>query len=583
MALPVAIQSVVFYYLACTPCMSARTRYRAKKKFDRERKEREALEEDEPHRYRHPSPFSVNPYWQEEIMMGPSLPKKGRAAKHNSSQRKLTSAGQDGSIATRSSLAISSHGGPSNSAGGVGIGVAGAVGERASTNAAATRPSLDSPTTAVNGGSFVNVNRYGAASNSGSGTEIAANNGNGSSQAHTTSGQPPASPTLIPDDARSMSLLEMTATGATVASSANVSTEGWNIKRYQREDEELWGAEPSSRTHKLMDAIVKASSSAGRLLESTLGSKERGALSTGGAGVTDRDRANFYATTVIHPPVNDYHPPVVSSKPAHRDGLRWMLQPPPPAKVMEGKVPVSRSTSVASSIASGAPRRSAATGSEVSIARRKALESRLRRADSGRSTAPINGRPHTSSLSSIDDDAADAVAYAAATASLSRSVSRKSAGGQPQRLSLSRGASAVTRSRSGSLTSSIEDPNWSSDEEGVLRTQWRFPMSTPLPMPAMPAAAAMPGTVYSKNTEGVFLSQSSLHVNSRPKLETILSSDASGKGDLSRTGGSGKKSTVRKENARPIPISTARSDDGHKTPHDSSLGSSLDSGLALTS
>ncbi|CAK7566267.1 MAG: hypothetical protein SEPTF4163_004205 [Sporothrix epigloea] len=573
MALPVAIQSVVFYYLACTPCMSARTRYRAKKKFDRERKEREALEEDEPPLYRHPSPFSVNPYWQEEIMMGPSLPKKGRAARQNLSQRKLTSAGQDGSIATRSSLAISSHGGPSNTAGGGGIwqggpssGKARVPGEGTGTAAATTSVATNAATTAVDSSSTDDVN-----------------NANGNFRTHTTSGQPPASPTLIPDDARSMSLLEMTATSVTVASTTNGSTEGWNFKRYQREDEELWGAEPSSRTHKLMDAIAKASSSAGRLIESTLGTKERSSsLTSGSAGVTDRDRANFYATTVIHPPVNDYHPPVVSSKPAHRDGLRWMLQPPPPAKIMEGKVPVSRSTSVASSKTSGAPCRSTAAGSEVLLTRRKALEARLRRADSGRSNVTVAGRPHTSSLSSIDDDAAEAAAYAAATASLSRNVSRKSAGGQPKRVNLSYGASAANRSRSGSLASSIDDPNWSSDEEGVLRTRWRFPTSVPLPMPAVPATAALPGTAYPKNTEGVLASRSSLHLNSRPKLETILSSDASGKTELGRVGDS-EKNSLRKENARPIPTTAVRSDDSYKTPHDGSLGSSLDSGLALTS
>ncbi|CAK7234297.1 hypothetical protein SCUCBS95973_008887 [Sporothrix curviconia] len=621
MALPVAIQSVVFYYLACTPCMSARTRHRAKKKFDRERKEREALEEDEPPLYRHPSPFNVNPYWQEEIMMGPSLPKKGRAAKQNSSQRKLTSAGQDSSIATRSSLAISSHGGPPNSAGGGGVlqealshsgsggagadpNAAGASGDGSGPPAATPAAITNSTPARADGSSSDIVNKTTSNnSNSGSGTNanIATNNhANGSSQTRTSSGQPPASPTLIPDDARSMSLLEATATVATVVTTTNTSIEGWNYKRYQREDEELWGAEPSSRTHKLMDAIVKAGSSAGRLLESTLGTKERGASSTtgGGAGVTDRDRANFYATTIIHPPVNDYHPPVVSSKPAHKDALRWMLQPPPPAKVMEGKVPVSRSTSVASSMTGGAPRRSVAASSDVSLTRRMALEARLRRADSGNSGATVTGHPHASSSGSIDDDAAEAAAYAAVTANLSRSVSRKAASGQSQRLSVSRGASAAARSRSGSLASSVEDPNWSSDDDGMLRTRWRFPTSAPPPMPAMPAMpalAAMPAMVPTNSTEGGFAtSQSSLHLSGRPKLETILSSDASGKAGLSKM--SVKKTAPRKENARPTPIKTAMAasttattatlsgdDDGSKTPHERSAGSSLDSGLALTS
>ncbi|CAK7221102.1 hypothetical protein SEUCBS140593_004456 [Sporothrix eucalyptigena] len=597
MSLPVAIQSVVFYYLACTPCMAARTRHRAKKKFDRERKEREALEEDEPPLYRHPSPFNVNPYWQEEIMMGPSLPKKGRGAKQNSSQRKLTSAGQDSSIATRSSLAISSNGGaPNNGGGGVlqgpvsrGNSGDGAQGSGPDSGAVvATGDGSGTPAAtnaAVDGSSSDNVNNSPVNSNNGSGANVAANTNN-NAQTRTSGSQPPASPTLIPDDSRSMSVLEATATAATVTTTTNGSIEGWNFKRYQREDEELWGSEPS-RTHKLMDAIVKAGSSAGRLLESTLGSKERGGSSmAGGANVTDRDRANFYAPTIIHPPVNDYHPPVVSSKPAHKDALRWMLQPPPPAKVMEGKVPVSRNTSVASSMTGGGPRRSLAASSEVSLTRRMALEARLRRADSGNSAATVTGRPHAASSSSVDDDAAEAAAYAAATANLSRSVSRKSAGGQPQRLSSSRGASAAARSRSGSLASSVEDPNWSSDDDGMLRTRWRFPTSAPPPMPALPATVAMPATISTSNSETVFASQSSLHLNSRPKLETILSSDASGKADLTTAGGSTKSGPTRKENARPAPITTmttASGDDGSKTPHDRSAGSSLDSGLALTS
>jgi hypothetical protein len=108
----------------------------------------------------------------------------------------------------------------------------------------------------------------------------------------------------------------------------------WNRKRgYQREDEELWGEWPGN---KFMDAITKARDSAGRLIESTLGIDNK--------EVTQQERRDFY-TTPRNPPVNDYHPPVVSSKPPHKDAHKWMLQPPPSAKVMEGKVPVSRAVS----------------------------------------------------------------------------------------------------------------------------------------------------------------------------------------------------------------------------------------------
>ncbi|ERS95510.1 uncharacterized protein SPSK_02362 [Sporothrix schenckii 1099-18] len=616
MALPVAIQSVVFYYLACTPCMSARTRHRAKKKFDKERKERAAMEEDEPPIYRHPSPFNVNPYWQEEIMMGPSLPKKGRAAKQNSSQRKLTSAGKDSSIATRSSLAISNHGGVPNSSGGSGGILQGANGgsEPLPEGAAAAASDGTDATAAGGAADRRSADNSMPASNNSSGANVA-------NKSRTSGGQPPVSPTLNSDDARSMSMLEATATAATVGTTTTTSAEGWNYKRYQREDEELWGSEPS-RTHKLMDAIVKAGSSAGRLLESTLGTKERGGFSTGAyysggnLAVTDEDRANFYSPTIIHPPVNDYHPPVVGSKPAHRDALRWMLQPPPPAKVMEGKVPVSRSTSVASSMNGGSMRRSttAVAGSEVSLTRRMAREARLRRGDSANSGATVTGRPRASSSTSTEEDDAAAVAAAAATANLSRTVSRKSAttGNEirpksQQRLG-SRGAAAAAagRSRSGSLASSVEDPNWSSDDDGMLRTKWRFPNAAPPPVPAMPSlpvTAVLPGSSGDAGASFPTSSlqpRSSLHVNSqnpsRTKLETILSSDASGKMDMSRSSSS---SRGRKENTRPGVIKGAATSsstststvvaaspgngDATKAPHDRSAGSSLDSGLALSS
>lgn len=656
MALPVAIQSVVFYYLACTPCMSARTRHRAKKKFDEERKARAALEEDEPPLYRHPSPFNVNPYWQEEIMMGPSLPKKGRAAKQNSSQRKLTSAGKDSSIATRSSLAISNHGGAPNTSSGGGGGIL----QGGSTAAGGDGTSASAPGTAGISANDGSAGDSVPSSNNASGANVAnsSNNSNNSNDnangSRTSGGQPPSSPTLIPDDARSMSMLETTATAATAGTSTTAS-EGWNFKRYQREDEELWGSEPSSRTHKLIDAIAKASSSAaGRLLESTrtLGTKDRGASSTGAYyannAVTDQDRANFYSPTIIHPPVNDYHPPVVGSKPAHKDALRWMLQPPPPAKVMEGKVPVSRSTSVASSINGGSMRRSmtnnTGAGSEVSLARRKAaMEARLRRADSATSGATVtgNGRPHASSSTSIEEDDAAAIAAAAATANLSRTVSRKSTSDissrpksqQQQRLGSRGGASAAAaaaRSRSGSLASSVEDPTWSSDDNdfaignngsGILRSKWRFPgSSAPPPMPAIPsmpsmsalpakpATAVLPGTA----SEAAFAasSRSSLQLTSqnpsRAKLETILSSDASGKMDMS-SGATGRRSSSnnrkaskeRKENTRLGTLKSAMTStstvvavntkvaavgDATKSPTgERSAGSSLDSGMALSS
>ncbi|OAA48617.1 hypothetical protein NOR_01867 [Metarhizium rileyi] len=241
MSLPVAFRSAVFYFLACTPCSKVRHRQKAKAQAKKEREDKAKLEAEQPGLYRHPSPFNTNPYWQEEISMGPSLPKK--SVSKNSSQRGLTSSGRE-SVAP----SMSEH-----------------------TNVGDSRTQFSDSMTA-----------------------------------------------MPQDDALS---------------------EDWNCRRgYQREDEELWGqwSGPGSGSgQKLMDAFSKARDSAGRLIESTLGIEKE---------VTEQERRDFYLSPK-NPPVNDYHPPVVSSKPPHKDARKWMLQPPPPAKIMEGKVPVSRAVS----------------------------------------------------------------------------------------------------------------------------------------------------------------------------------------------------------------------------------------------
>jgi hypothetical protein len=241
MSFPVALQSAVFYIVACTPCAKVRHRQKAKEKAKREREEKAKFEMKQPGLYQHPSPFNTNPFWQQEITMGPSLPKK--SGSKNSSQRGLTSSCRD-----EGSMTALEH-----------------------TTTETSRPD--------------------ASSN---------NNAAGASEDDTPAAD-------------------------------------WNRRHgYQREDEELWGEKHGA--HKLKDAFSKARDSAGRLIESTLGLEKE---------VTEQERQDFYFTP-RNPPVNDYHPPVVSNKPGHKDAHRWMLQPPPPAKVMEGKVPVSRAISSAS-------------------------------------------------------------------------------------------------------------------------------------------------------------------------------------------------------------------------------------------
>lgn len=136
------------------------------------------------------------------------------------------------------------------------------------------------------------------------------------------------SPTVVADELEARTTLSMSIT--------DEHDKDWNRKRYDREDEELWGHTGINKAgQRLREVITKGRDTAGRLFEAGVRpQRER--------EVTEEDRSKFYSR---NPPVNDNHPPVVSSRPATRDEVQWMLQPPPAAKVMEGKVPVSRSGS----------------------------------------------------------------------------------------------------------------------------------------------------------------------------------------------------------------------------------------------
>ena len=125
---------------------------------------------------------------------------------------------------------------------------------------------------------------------------------------------PPSSPTAVTEGSR-------------------LSGDGWNLKRYQREDEALWGIDFHAPGQKIKDAFTKAGNSASRFVESKLSR-------SGDATIEEKEEPKSYFAPKI-PPVNELHPPIVST-PSHRDETRWMMQPPPSAKIMEGKERVVR-------------------------------------------------------------------------------------------------------------------------------------------------------------------------------------------------------------------------------------------------
>ncbi len=239
-------QSAIFYYVSCAPCAKLSYRRHRRKEIKRAKEEKAATEMEQGI-YHHPSPFSTNIYWREEMRLGPGPPqKKGNRDRKSESRRELRSGGVGSSsmTGTSSDTVVEDH-----------------------------------------------LNR----------------------NSHERRGG-----------------------------------EDWNKRRYQREDEMLWGVDGDGND---FSDIVNRS----------------------GIG------SYYYAR---NPAVNDLHPPVVSTQPTRRSETRWMLQPPPTARIMEGKdqSPRSRSESGVSSKSGDSSRKR----HDVSLVRKvgeRLMEEKVRRVE----------------------------------------------------------------------------------------------------------------------------------------------------------------------------------------------------------
>lgn len=325
------------------------------------------------------------------------------------------------------------------------------------------------------------------------------------------------SPTMVADELEARTTLSMS-----VADSADLE---WNRKRYQREDEELWGHHMMHirAGQRLREVITKGRDTAGRLFDPRA-PRER--------EITDEERFDFYVPT-RNPPVNDYHPPVVSSRPASKGEFAWMLQPPPPAKVMEGKVPVSRKGSYAS-VGSRTSRRtqaSHASKEELGLGRlvgEKLVKDKIRNGE----------KPSQAELTVITGSRPDTRRTRTASTMSSLSSQRS------------------TRSRSNTTGSE------SSDTIYERRRKRRA---------AKQKAAAGPGSEADDETDDEDQGRHpERHASQRPKLQTIASSDL--------------KSSSHKSSKGPLDdvTNTASQSPATGSPtKERPAGTSIDSGLAL--
>ena len=211
------VQSAVFHYASCAPCTGYSDTRRRRRAAKLARKVKEKLQLEHPDAYHHPEPTGTNPYWDEEIRVGPGPPPRRARRTNTAGSRAITTAGTQSSIASKA-------------------------------------------------GSSVEGERF-----------------------HFL---------RFSDD--------------------TVEDDNWNRKRYQREDEDLWGIDEPA----IPLQHVSSGSSGGH---TTFSLKRPGTARM----------PSYYSGRA--PPVNELHPPVVSLPSPDPSENKWMLQPPPKASVMAGK------------------------------------------------------------------------------------------------------------------------------------------------------------------------------------------------------------------------------------------------------
>src|SRR2546423_89875 len=253
-------QSAIFYYATLSPCMEYNHKRKRRKEAKAAGKERAALELSQPNMIRQPMAFTTNRYWAEEIEAGPGPPKGRR--RHS----------LDGGLAQKRQK----HNGMQKS------------------------------------------------SDKGKHKSVFANNADTVSFAEPFQSSEASAPeSTKPQNRVQRSSMEQKQSAfdtlkETIRSS--LSPETWNLKRYEREDEPLWGLNDAmSRMWERARPSHTRSSSAG----GPSGHRHSLSLARRRTGTVDSDCFVYDYSRARHPEVNDLHPPVVSQLPATKAEVAW--------------------------------------------------------------------------------------------------------------------------------------------------------------------------------------------------------------------------------------------------------------------
>ncbi|KIW52825.1 hypothetical protein PV05_08442 [Exophiala xenobiotica] len=283
------VQSAIFYYVSLTPCLE----FQHKRKRRREAKEARTAHAaqaeiitTQPQPVRQPRAFETNEAWAYELMLGPGPPKGWKAdtllrnvQKHMSKKEKESNKGP------KASEMPPPQSQPTPS-----------PGLSTQPTQCSTRPSSSNTATTA--------------------SEVA--------------GPIDQKPGATPSRPHAERRLSSAFGNIKDTLRVNLHPDGWNWKRYNRDDEVLFGF--SERMRGLWNRAISGSHH-----------EEIEAQDVAGPSVQNRKRAatnesdRYDYQRARNPEVNELHPPIVSQLPATRGEARWMLLPPPSAAVMAGK------------------------------------------------------------------------------------------------------------------------------------------------------------------------------------------------------------------------------------------------------
>jgi len=284
------VQSAIFYYVSFTPCLEYQHKRKRRKEAEAQAEAQAEIITTQPGLVRQPGPFQTNATWAEELMLGPGPPKGWKA---DQLLQKLK------------------RGNTANSL------------ENPQTPFAPEQPEQPDPqlrpTTCSEGPSLQPPQTSTRASSTDNGENDESLQDQHDDRSNASQKRPSMERRLstamenIKDSLR-----------------ATLHPDMWNWKRYEREDEVLWGF--GERMTRMWNRAVHPESGDGEDLEDEGTRRRRKRAHTNESDQYDYRRAR-------NPELNELHPPVVSQLPATRDQAAWMMLPPPSAAVMAGKKP----------------------------------------------------------------------------------------------------------------------------------------------------------------------------------------------------------------------------------------------------